>query len=840
MKRYATEVLDKILTEVTKPYQYIGEEMLSYNKNFEEMDVNVVFCFPDKYEIGSSNLGIRVLYELINRESKFYCDRAYAPERDFSEQLERNKLLLYGVESKIPLKYFDFVAISLQYELVYPTMLKMLELGGISIYSKDREEQEPIVMAGGPCAYNPMAISDFIDIFVIGDGEEVNIEICKRYQKLKAEGYCRSEIIKELSKIDGVYCPKYDKEVKKRVYSFTKEAQPTRYPIPYSSSVHDRATIEIRRGCGRMCRFCQAGHTNLPIRELEPNDVIENTLKLLSCTGFDEYSLLSLSSNDYVPIIYTIKQLSKTLTQKKISASLPSQRLDRYSVELADLIHQVRKTTVTLAPEAGSQRLRNVINKNISKEQIIETTLECYKNGYSSFKFYFMLGLPTETISDLDEFANLFKELFYRAKLLKNEFLLKENLKITASVSIFVPKPFTPFQWCAQDDADTIHHKMKYLKEITKVIKGLRVKIHDERLSQIESALSRAGKQYNNFIYRLYKSGVYLASWGENLDFKNWKDIARECGIDIEKDATKSFAVDEVLPWDFINVGITKEWFKTQYKNAMKELTIVPCEFSCSNCGVCKTFPKKKRLVKESFDTNLTQTKEETELQPINKYRYRIRITKPEELKCLSHLDWQNTIIKALYRSNLPVAFSQGFNPTPKLSLGIALPVFVYGKNELIDLELTEKISEDLVVRELQNSLPEKIKVIGAEILEPPYHSIESTVEWADYKITPIEKNLKKGIPFFEKIEYISSVINSSDDLFIEKKNKKGITKKLNIKNSISNFELIEDGFVLRLKTGQQGDIPALRPDVLMKTIMPNEKFHIERLDFYDKDMKKV
>ena len=453
-----------------------------------------------------------------------------------------------------------------------------------------------------------------------------------------------------------------------------------------------------------------------------------------------------------------------------------------------------------------------------------------------------MLGLPTETKEDLDEFAELFKELFYKAKLLRNELGLKDNLRITASVSIFVPKPFTPFQWCAQDDIETIREKMQYLNEITKPIKGLRVKIHDKKLSQLEAALARAGTGYNNLIYELYKAGVYLASWGENLDFDFWINTALKLGIDIEKDATKQFNIDDTLPWDFIDIGITKDWFKEQYQNALNETAITPCEFKCSNCGVCKTFPKKRRLIKSESSENSADVAEENNIisNQTQNYKYRIRISKPEKLKYLSHLDWQNTIIKTLFRSNLPVAFSQGFNPTPKMSLGIALPVFVYGENELIDLELTEKLSEQKVKNELQKSLPELIKIKEVKLLSPPYFSIESIVEWADYKFTPVKKIFEGGIPFFEKLEYISNVINSSDDLFIEKKNKKGITKKINVKNSIAKFEKCQDGFVLRLKTGQQGEIPAIRPDVLIKTIMPEEKFNIERLEFLDGKQEKV
>ena len=440
------------LYSCNKPYQYVGGEFLSYNKDFNKADVRLLMAFPDKYEIGISNLGVRVLYEQVNKVENFMCDRLYAPEPDFVPES------LYGVESKRKAIEFDVIGFSLQWELAYPTVLKMLEMSGIPHRNEDRTDEHPIIVAGGPCTYNPLPMSDFIDCFLIGDGEDLIVELCQTIEKTK--GLPRKERIEAICKLDGVWAKGYNTTVTKRLAQLTTENAPKRYPIPFSNSVQDRAVVEIRRGCGRMCRFCQPGHVTLPIRERSGEEIIDLTKQLVKITGYDEYSLLSLSSNDYKNINEVIKELAVDFNKKKISVSLPSQRIDGFNLELANLVQSVRKSTMTLAPEAGSQRLRNVIKKNISEEQIMNAVLTLYEHGWSRVKFYFIAGLPTETLEDMDEMAELLSKIRYRTKLLKKEKGLKHGFDITCTLSIFVPKPFTPFQWCPQ----------MYLDEVTEHI----------------------------------------------------------------------------------------------------------------------------------------------------------------------------------------------------------------------------------------------------------------------------------------------------------------------------------------------------------------------------------
>ena len=396
------------LYRCNKPYQYVGGEFLSCDKDFESAKIRFALAFPDKYEIGISNLGVRILYELINRNPDFMCDRVYAPEPDFKPQT------LYGVESKRDLKDFDVVGFSLQYEMSYPTVLKMLEMSQIPYKNSDRTDEHPIIVAGGPCAFNPLPLSDFIDVFMIGDGEESIVELCEILEKTK--GMPRNERIKALC--EGENSGRWSKltggKVKKRIVQLNYDNAVTKYPIPFSSSIQDRAVVEIRRGCGRMCRFCQPGHVTLPIRERKAEDIIKLTKELVENTGYDEYSLLSLSSNDYANINEVIKELAVDFNEKKISVSLPSQRIDGFNLELANLVQSVRKSTMTLAPEAGSQRLRDVIKKSITEEQIMDAVLTLYEHGWSRVKFYFICGLPTETLEDMDEMAELFKKIRYR------------------------------------------------------------------------------------------------------------------------------------------------------------------------------------------------------------------------------------------------------------------------------------------------------------------------------------------------------------------------------------------------------------------------------------------
>lgn len=830
------------LYNCNKPYQYVGGEYLSCNKDFDSAKIRFALAFPDKYEIGISNLGVRVLYEIINRTPDFMCDRVYAPEPDFKPQT------LYGVESKRDLKDFDVVGFSLQYEMSYPTVLKMLETSGIPYKNSDRTESDPIIVAGGPCAFNPLPLSDFIDVFMIGDGEETIVEVCEILEKTK--GMPRAERIKALC--DGENSGRWSKsvggKVKKRIVQIDYDNAITKYPIPFSSSIQDRAVVEIRRGCGRMCRFCQPGHVTLPIRERKAEDIIKITKELVNNTGYDEYSLLSLSSNDYANINEVIKELAVDFNDRKISVSLPSQRIDGFNLELANLVQSVRKSTMTLAPEAGSQRLRDVIKKNITDEQIMDAVLTLYEHGWSRVKFYFICGLPTETLEDMDEMAELFRRIRYRSRLLKKEKDLKHSLDLTCTLSIFVPKPFTPFQWCGQMDLNKVTEHIRHLMDQVKHIKGVKVNYHEKFVSLLEAVLTRGDDSLCKYVESLYKKGCYLDAWGEYFNKNVWFETAEELGIDLNALAQKQYDLNDELPWNFIDVGINQDWFKSEYTKAMEvdanSMHIVPtCQQTCVGCGVCYNLGVKKVMDKPfKACAKAQELKIAEHVDPANAhtqrelFRYRIKLTKCGTLKYFSHLDWQNTFFKAIARTNLKVAFSCGYNPTMKISMGIALPLFCQSLTELVDIELLEKVSPEYIQSELQKSLPDGAEILSVKFIENSTPAIDQTVSWAEYKINILNSALYD----FEKLVYNTEKVLSSDEILIKKKNKKGLVKTIDIKKSIGAYRFENDSLFIVLKTGQGSEIPPLRADVLMAVIAEGVAFDITRVKFLTESLHEL
>lgn len=847
------------LHRATKPYQYVGGEFLSYNKDWNLASVRFAFVFPDKYEIGISNLGVRIIYDRVNKVQRFLADRAYAPEPDFNPEY------LYGVESKHALKDFDGIGFSLQYELSYPTVLKMLEKSGVGVRNSERGENEPIIFAGGPCTFNPLPMSDFIDVFCIGDGEEMMVEVCEVLERTK--GKSRQERINELCKIEGCWGINGGrKTVNKRISPLNLENASTSYPIPFSSSVHDRAIVEIRRGCGRMCRFCQPGHVTLPIREREAEDIIKITKDLVNNTGYDEYSLLSLSSNDYKNIAEVIKELSVDFNERKINVSLPSQRIDGFSLELANLMQSVRKAGMTLAPEAGSQRLRNVVKKNISEDQIISAALTLYENGWNKIKFYFIAGLPTETMQDMEEMAELLGKIKYRANQIKREKELNYGLEITCTVSIFVPKPFTPLQWCGQTDLKIVSEHIRYLKEKTKSIKGVKINYHESFVSQIEAVLTRGDRKLCDYIYALYKKGCYLDAWGEHFNADVWSETAEESGFSFSKLAQKEYSLEEELPWDFVNVGLSKEWLQKEYETAMMqgcEFNLQKtCEQGCVNCGVCPNLKTKKVLAKpfkasekaqHVLDVKPTDPTRANVDPNVPVYRYRLKITKKGLLRYFSHLDWQNTFHKVLARTGLRMVYTLGFNPTMKVSMGIALPLFAESEGELVDIEIYDNIGEDELKELINSKLPTGAEIKEVKPVERYATAVDIAAQWAEYKITPYKavplapcgrgirgEGAQTALYNFEQFKYDIEKVLSLPEILITKKNKKGFEKTTDFKKSIGSYRFENDSLFIYLKVGQGSEIPALRADDLMKLVNPEQIFEITREKFLDEKLNEM
>ena len=600
------EKIEKHLLEVQKPSRYIGGETGSIIKDISKIDVRFAFCFPDSYDIGMSHLGMKILYSLINERENYWCERCFAPSEDFEAVMRENDIPLYALESLDPIKNFDFIGFTMQYELSYTNVLNMLDLAGIPVFASERsEELGQIVVAGGPCVCNPEPLADFFDLFILGEGEEVNLELMDLYNEMKKSGATRKEFLVRAAQIEGVYVPSlysfnYNEDgtisgvetkdgapavVRKRIIKdFDKVYYPDNFVVPFTEIVHDRASVEVLRGCIRGCRFCQAGFIYRPFREKTPDTICGETKALCGNTGYDEVSLVSLSTSDHSQIDEMLTKLIDYTAEERINLSLPSLRADNFSEELLEKIKKVRKSGLTFAAEGGTQRLRDVINKNVSEEEIMNTCRIAFEGGYSAVKLYFMMGLPTETDEDIVGIADLAQrivDLFYS---IENRPKGK-SVQISISVATFVPKPFTPFQFEPQDTREMIEHKQKLLMDSVKT-KKIRVSYHNPDVSMLEAILAKGDRRLCKAVYAAWNNGCKFDSWDEYFKYDKWLEAFEECGIDPSFYANRRFDYDEILPWDHLDYYISKEFFIRENKTAHQAVTTPNCRQKCSGCGV--------------------------------------------------------------------------------------------------------------------------------------------------------------------------------------------------------------------------------------------------------------
>ncbi len=596
--------INKILKRVQKATRYSGGETGSVVKDPESVKIRYAFAFPDTYEIGMSHLGIKILYDVLNRRSDTYCERTYAPWIDMEEQMRLFDVPLFTNETHTPVKQFDFLGITLQYEMCYSNILNMLSLAKIPLKSCDRGEDDPFVNGGGPCAYNPEPIADFFDFFTIGEGEEVIGELMDAFLEWKKSGKKRIDYLKRIAQIEGIYVPclydvKYNPDntikamtprvkeaklrIKKRIISnLDKVCYPQNVIVPFSDIVHDRANIEVFRGCIRGCRFCQAGMIYRPVREKQPGTLLCDAKNLIESTGYEELGLSSLSTSDYTKLPYLTDELLKLTESKRVSLSLPSLRLDNFSLELMQRVQKVRKSGLTFAPEAGSQRLRDVINKNVSENDLIHAATLAFEGGYNTVKLYFMIGLPYEQYDDIKGIAALSEkvvECFY-----KNEKTNKRRgVQVTISVASFVPKPFTPFQWAAQDSVESLCEKQKFLKGEIKN-RHVRYNYHQSDVSVLEGVFARGDRRLCDVLLRAHELGCKLDGWNECFRYDLWLQAFKDCGID-PCFYTRARSYDEILPWDFIDIGVTRKFMENENEKAKSAVTTPNCREKCSGCG---------------------------------------------------------------------------------------------------------------------------------------------------------------------------------------------------------------------------------------------------------------
>ena len=578
------------LLKVTKPARYVGGEYNQIIKNINNIKCRFAFCFPDIYDIGMSNLGMKILYNVLNKREDTWCERVFAPWPDFEELLRSKNTELYALESKDSIKKFDIIGFTLQYEMSYTNILNMLDLANIPVLSKDRKDDFPFVVAGGPCACNPYPLNNFIDLFMLGEGEELIDLLAEKYIEWKEKKLPKIEFLKSMKDVPGIYIPslhtKDDKIQKVVIKDMDKVDFPTKFVVPSTEIVQNKVSLEVFRGCQRGCRFCQAGYIYRPVREKSPDKLYDLACMSIRNTGINELSLASLSTSDYSNFHELTDKLLKLGDEKKVSLALPSLRIDSVNLELLEKVQNVRKSSLTFAPEAGSQRLRDVINKNITEEEILNGCKLAFENGWNTVKLYFMIGLPTETYDDLEEMVNLANKI---VDVFFNVPKEKRNGKcnITVATSTFVPKPHTPFQWFGQNTISEVEEKQKFLKQKLSS-RFITYSWHNPTISRLEAVVARGDEKVSDLIYEAFKNGAKFDSWQDLLNEEAWNKAFEKLNMNIEEYASKEYTLDDEFPWDNIHHGVTKEFLKREYNKAIEEKTTPKCSLNCAACGVTK------------------------------------------------------------------------------------------------------------------------------------------------------------------------------------------------------------------------------------------------------------
>lgn len=846
IQRLSAQEFSRLLTEqllyrVNKPGQYLGNEWGAIRRSFDSAEVRLCLAFPDIYELGMSNFGQRILYQIVNGKPQFMADRTYAPEKDMEELLRLGHLPLWGFESRRPIDEFELIGFSLQYELTYTNVLNMLDMSGIPLEADKRSSIFPLVFAGGPSCVNPEPMARFFDFFMIGDGEQAIPEIMEVVRAFKrehdmargsaasdtthgaqesgaraaesglqpgAEGQARSmatakqcaapntkaelrrRLLIKLAGVAGVYVPalyeKSDAEVvakptiagipervPRQIMPLNDDNQPAGGLVPYLNLVHDRQVLEVRRGCDRGCRFCQPGYTFLPVRERSADELVRVSKEALAKSGYQEYSLLSLCVSDYTSLHEAVRALNREHMGKRASMSFPSQRADRMNFEIAEELKAVRKSGITLAPEAGSERLRAVINKGLSHQQIIDAITTAYRSGWSSVKLYYMIGLPTERDEDLQGIIDTLKEATARCFEIRREDRekYKSIIEFTCTMSSFVPKPFTPFQWFGQCTRKEFARKQAIMRDMLRAsgLKNVQLNFTQTETSLLEAVISRGDRKIGDLILRAWQKGCTFDAWDDRLKPALWHESAAELALDLERLASDDREVGSAQPWDVVNVGLADWWLVNEWKKALATKETAPCsENTCHACGVCTDLsathvlanPSEVVLGKNPFVKKLSDVRAQAAKEPAAADGNADRETHPSlffeappapesnrtltklifefkktgELRFIGHLDLQHLFVRAARRADIHTAHTEGFNPQPKLSLALSLALYCEGLAELAEIELCQIISAEDFVRRMNAQLPPEVQIGRCRIADPGKTALAPRIGRATYR----------------------------------------------------------------------------------------------------------
>ncbi len=795
MQEFAQIIENQILPLVNKPGRYVGNELHVIKKNWDRVEIKFALAFPDLYEIAMSHVGFEILYQILNKVDYVAAERVYAPATDLEEKLREKKLPLFSLESRKPIKDFDIVGFTLQYELHFSNILNMLDLSGIPLLASDRGENDPLVIAGGPCAFNPEPIADFFDAFVIGDGEEAAIEFIEKFRALKKEDVTRTFMLNELAKIKGVYVPslyeaEYDgnqfkklsvkKETKapekisaRIVESLKPEYYPTKPLVPLIETTHDRYSVEIMRGCTQGCRFCNAGYVYRPVRERSVDELERHIEAVIRNTGYDEISLASLSTSDYSQLKPLLTRLIRKLEGDMVTVSFPSLRTESFTREMARFSKKVRKSGLTLAPEAGSVNLRNVINKTNTNEDLLRAAEIAFSEGWNSVKLYFMIGLPQETEADLQGIVDLVNELKKMAK----SYRVKS---INISVSPFCPKSGTPFQWVAQNSIEEMRQKIFFLKDRLND-NMIKFSWRDPEVSFLEAVMARGDRRLGAVIQKAWQNGAKFDAWTDHFDFQAWLDAFRDCEIDPEI-YIRERQVEEPLPWDHIDKGIPKKYLIKEYQKALSGETTQDCRTTtCHGCGLMKTeacqeiinkkdsqaespaAPEKKQEEKQNL-YGRSLRKISANVQPESRL-IRLQYAKGEEVRFTSHLDLVTIFERAFRRAGIKLVYSQGFHPHPKIAYSPPLAIGFTSEAEYLDVQYFQERGKE-VITHLNRVLPQGLRVLKARMMFGKPRSLASVINRAIYEI--------KLPDIFDKNQLNEKIINfiAREKVIIERQRK--------------------------------------------------------------------